>query len=245
MIKKVIKRRFLCLLLTVFLVFAACASGASALSIAHPHATEYDEYLKVIDQLDVPGYFVRYEHIQVLGNFEYYTGAYNDYYAYYTFVDANGYEGSLSVAQKSLLDHCETFLTVPANLSDMRSLPDSAKGTILRGPLHYIYSGGRLICIRWVLGDIEFSLGGGGMFDDYPLDTEETICSRLLSTDEKTALSAYKELMKTVPLQPGESVFSRAPYRTIAIAGLILLGTCIAAACVWLRRRRRKQSHEA
>lgn len=241
---KAIKRRIPCLFLTVFLVFAACASSASALSIAQPHATEYEEYLKVIDQLDVPGYFVRYEHIQVLGIFEYYTGAYNDYYAYYSFVDTNGYEGSLSVAQKSLLDHSETFLTMPAGLSDMGSLPGDAKGTVLRGPLHYIYSGGRLICICWVAGDIEFTLSGD-ILDDYPMDAEETICSRLLSTDEETALSAYEELMKTVPLQPGESVFSRAPYRTIAVAGLILLGTCIAAVCVWLRGRGRRQYHEA
>ncbi len=241
--KHTICRHFFRFLLIVLLLIA-CANSTLALRVSHPTANSYEEYLEEIKKLDVPDFYVRYEHIRVLGDFVLFSGDSQSYYVHYKIIDRNGFEGSFDVKPKSFLKDNRTYLVMPDNLADMLSLPTNESGTIRRGPLHYQYTNGKLTSILWIAGNVEFSLSGYRSLDNYPMDKEETILSRLLSPDREIALTAYRELMSGIPLQPGESIFNRAPYRTIAISTAVLLVVCGAVACVWIERRRRRMRHE-
>lgn len=115
---------------------------------------------------------------------------------------------------------------------------------IVRGPLHYRYSHGELSHIYWILGDVDVELrqNPGIHMPDYPMDGENTIYRRLLSRNYFVALAAYYELIWDMPLQPGETWFSRMQHIIWPLVALILLiAACIAAVCILRRIRRKKR----
>ena len=227
-------RRILCVLLTGFLLIAGLRTLAqNAHGSFNPAITaisNYENYLKITEQLDLPHYYVLYEHIQVLGDYQYYAGPQqllqdggwllHKYYAEYGITDKNDQLVTLYMMQKNLMAPKENHLLTPLFTADMQALNTEKSGTVIRGPLRYIYESGKLAMIRWRLGDVDFFLS---IPQDYPMDAEETVCSRLLSKNYLTALSAYHDLIRNIPKQPGEPVFTRILPNLCFAASVILL----------------------
>lgn len=247
---KYFHRRILCVLLAVFFLMAGLdALTQNAHGSFKTVISNYENYLKITEQLDLPPYYVMYEHIQVLGDYQYYAGPeqllhdgswmLHEYYAEYCITDKNDQSVSLYMKQKNLMAPKEDYLPTPLFTADMRTLNTEKSGTVIRGPLRYRYESGRLARIGWRLGDVDFYLS---IPQDYPMDAEETVCSRLLSRNYFVALAAYYELIGDMPLQPGETRLSRMQHIIWPPMALILLITaCIGAVCIFRHIRRKKR----
>ena len=242
----------ICLLLIIFIlfgVFCSLAQEAHANTDIMIRISDYDNYLEIIEQLDLPSYYVRYEHIQVLGEYKGYTGpdyvSLNDswylfeYRAEYLVTDKNNQSLTFIMAQKNLIERPQNKLRMSLVSADMRTVNTDESGIIVRGPLRYRYYGGQLRRIDWNLGYVDFYVHAT---HDYPTDAEKTIYSRLLSRNYFTALFAYYELVWDIPLQPGETWLGRMQHLIWPPVILILLiAACITA--IWfIRRIRRKKA---
>lgn len=243
-------RRVLCVLLTGFLLMAGLRTlTQNAHGSFHPAITaisNYEDYLKITEQLDLPPYYVLYEHIQILGDYQYYAGPepqdgrwlLHEYYAEYRITDQNDQSVTLYMTQKNLMGPMENYLLTPLFTADMQTLNTEKSGTVIRGPLCYIYESGKLASIGWRLGDVDFFLS---IPQDYPMDAEETVCSRLLSKNYLTALFAYHDLIRNIPKQPGETVFTRILPSLCFAASLILLLAFPIVVYVLSKHRKKRQ----
>lgn len=242
-------KRTLCFILTGFILLAGFSSlTQSAYGVGAEEDDGYANYLKIIKQLDPPPYYLLYEHIQSLGDFVAYatpesvlhTGiwALHEYSALYYLKDQNNQTLTLHMQQKNLMTRPEDKLLMPLFAADMRTVNTDKRGIIVRGPLRYRYDDGHLQGIGWRLGGVDFYIR---TMEDYPTDGEKTVFSRLLSRNYFVALAAYYELIWDIPLQPGETWFSRMQHIIWPLVVLILLiAACITTVCIFRRIRRKK-----
>lgn len=177
---------------------------------------------------------------------------------YYIVVDQNSFELALYIGELTTTVPKERVekeaISMPSGLHDMRHLNSDETGYIVRGPLIYRYSKGELTGVQWFMGDRCFHLfpnpyksstlkGDADIkLATYPTDRENTICNRLLSRNYLVALSAYYTLIRDIPLQSGETWFSRIQYILLPVLGFILLiAACITAIWLILHIRRKQR----
>lgn len=256
----------LCVILLLICSFSLSFVDTWA-TVAYPNFStgDYEEYLKITEMPDFLDYFVRYEHIRSLGSFDYFIGP--QYYdsnspgesfcetdLEYIVMDKNGFQLWLNIREIPGAKYSGEIITMPLFLKDMRELDSAKTGAIMRGPLHYRYYNGKLAQISWCQGDMVFTLAYNprrGMNDpeillaDYPMDGKDTIVSRLLSSNYLVALSAYYELIEDIPLQPGETKWSRMQYKVFAFAEGTVVVAAVAAPCIWLWLRHKKKRNAA
>lgn len=240
-------KRIASFLLALFLLFAGLCPlpiRVRSLSIMLPICS-YDEYLEFIAQENIPEHYVLYTHIQALGSFQRYCKN-SPYTASYFILDENEQQLAFHTIDKSLPSSAKSHLTVPLFAADMRKLDAQKSGIVIRGPLRYCYEMGTLICIRWHLGNTEFSLGieGAPYLGGYPQDGETTVSSRLLSRNYLSALFAYYDIIKYIPTQPGETVISRIWPVISFIVSILLIPVCLIAVCVFQWRHKQKNSNK-
>ena len=158
------------------------------------HFTNYNSYLSFIKAGNPHKYksiFHPFDEFSVLGQFRSATfdnGLYN--YCYdYEITDQNGYNLQLLAQPKgNIYIAAQKYIFFPGEMQDMTKLGVNKSGSLVRGPLEYVYEDGLLTCIVWKSGETEFAISNGSVLHDYPLTGETTIASRLLSKDRKTAL---------------------------------------------------------
>ena len=184
-------------------------------------------------------------------------------YLEYIVEDKNAFKLELSIRAMSntyLRDKLKSKrISMPFGMKDMRKLDTETAVVIQRGPLFYYYGPeGDLGSIQWFLGDVAFAFVANQStfirhnvtilecdpnlsLADYPTDGEETICSRLLSANYLVALSAYYELLKDIPLQKGETGWSRMKYIVFAFAEGFAVVAAVTAPCIWLWLRSKRK----
>lgn len=211
--------------------------------------SDYEEYRRFMEEWEVDSRFVRYETFQALGAFKNFVssdgaeGHQTPFDYLYDVVDENGYPLIITFDRQKQNAYRQERRTVLSTAKDMLTVNSTESFEIVRGPLHYRYGYGELAYICWVLGDVRIELRQDPSIDmpDYPMDGENTIYRRLLSRNYLVALAAYYELIWDMPLQPGETRFSRIQYIIWPVVVLILLiAACIATICIFRRIRRKK-----
>ena len=210
---------------------------------------DYDRYLEIIEELDLPESFVHYKHIRALGTFSAFiwpNGNIDE--IRYELVDENGYSLVLLILFRTRADNINR-LDMSLCDKNMRTLKEAKSGQVARGPLQYVYNNGKLVTVYWNLGETAIVLTGNGhegaFWSEYPMNGKETICNQLLSSNYLVALSAYYELIEDIPLQPGETKWNRMKYKVFAFAEGTVVVTAVAAPCIWLWLRHKKKRNAA
>ena len=254
------KNKAFCKRLFSFFLIALMVASFLAMPSVHVYAhveefgvgtSDYEEYRRFMEEWEVDSRFVRYETFQALGAFKNFVssdgaeGHQTPFDYLYDVVDENGYPLIITFDRQKQNAYRQERRTVLSTAKDMLTVNSTESFEIVRGPLHYRYGYGELAYICWVLGDVRIELRQDPSIDmpDYPMDGENTIYRRLLSRNYLVALAAYYELIWDMPLQPGETRFSRIQYIIWPVVVLILLiAACIATICIFRRIRRKKRT---
>lgn len=155
--------------------------------------TDYSEYEEFIDTHTLQEDFITYDQLSFLGEFgifiyfSYYYGNYGEYS--YTVIDENGYE--LFIRMQHLNINDEVFdspavldSTAHTNKTDLRNIDNTATCYTMLNNVKYTYVQGKLLSLEWVENNIQYTLSGNGMLDNYPTDGNATVMSKLLTKSE-------------------------------------------------------------
>lgn len=167
-------------------------------------------------------------------------------YAVFELTDANQFTIKIEIADNYSLLHSYGFphyesdpLTRPKGMSDMRTLGTEGTGFLKQGSLLYLYYKGELSAIIFQLGQTCFHITGD--LDQYPIYSQQTILSQLLSTDEAVTEQAYRRVIADIPAQGGY-------YTPLIVDGIVILcvtaGVCVAAVIITKRIRKRRMAQE-
>jgi len=193
------------------LLFSLTSVSATDYAMHRDYFTDYDAYLAYVAEGKhiagpdsfVP--FVPFDHFHVLGNFRsaYFQQYLLESYYEYGFTDENGYELQLWIqyTNRNFLPG-KDYILFPGEMEDMTALGVNKSGSLIRGPLQYLYEDGQLTCIMWKEDNIRFALYSTTSLHDYPLDKADSITKRLLSPDKAVALDAIAELTALTPKSP-------------------------------------------
>lgn len=246
----------LLLVCAIFLVCFAQVPQASALSLRLYHLNSLEEYEAELARHDLPGDYVTYDMIKMVGDFHsLYLGIFPTLtpesinYIDMTLVDDAGFrikfEASCgSVKQRSLYEDYPTDYTV-SDPHDLRRT-QTAREKFWKyklGQISYIYFNDELYGIEWEHNGRFYDLLGIVSDEErlylYPKDTADTFLDRLLDAD--TAQEAIRELNASidrgqVPLKWKE--FQRNVPGYIAVVAVMLL---IAAAWISVNKSIKKE----
>jgi len=177
---------------------------------SHSSLEEYRTFIATDTRLRED--FVYYEDLSLLGDFRSLvclnfdsTFCFNGYM--YSFIDANEFIYATDVMHyidnNELIDSLRR-VSVTEDMESMKSIAiTEGAACIERCDLQYLYSGGKLICIRLYTDNMTytFSFTYMNIMDilEYPLDAETTFVSRLLSMDDEVVNAAVAEFLENVP----------------------------------------------
>ena len=164
-----------------------------SIDIILPTFEDYDEYVRYLETLTLPDYFVSYEDLSEFGEFNGFVRLSPDAYSHllYSFVDETGTEFCIYVycpPQKNPIG-TEIFEIEDEqiNASDMRNatIVDSTARKYTYQGIEYVYSiHGKISSIRWQCGDIKYVLAGfKPVGSGYPSTDKNTLVNRLLNLE--------------------------------------------------------------
>ena len=156
--------------------------------------SNYGDYLDFLAETDHNSKIIEYEKLKTIGKFRSFVLSSYDFSQYmYSFDDGSGFTVNLTVTDTAVRkDPANYDIIDPSDHgTDLRALRSDVSGLRYIGDTEYMYVRGKLLCIRWKNGDIEFILSGDSTFDGYPHGLN-TFTAKLLN--EKTAAEAIKSL---------------------------------------------------
>lgn len=164
-----------------------------SIEVILPTFEDYDEYVRYLETLTLPDYFVSYEDLSEFGEFNGFVRLSPDAYSHllYSFVDETGTEFCIYVycpPQKNPIG-TEIFEIEDEqiNASDMRNatIVDSKARKYTYQGIEYVYSiHGEISSIRWQCGDIKYVLAGfKPVGSGYPSTDKNTLVNRLLNLE--------------------------------------------------------------
>lgn len=171
-------------------------------------ADKYNEYIK---KTEIPQDFLYYEQIKSLGRFNgisflcpYSQLNYNSYS--YSITDENNYIYNFYVDNGIIKtkDCCKIAKKINTLSNDLRTCEETGVCYAEIGKAEYTYIFGKLSSISWINGNKTMAVVRNGelgsefpeaMFSDYPINSKETVLSKLLSKD--TAADMIEKLSKS------------------------------------------------
>lgn len=204
-----------------------------------PMYSDINDYNNFLQNLlvDKPFNFVTFSMLEGMGTFVYFqaNSFVNPHRYSYMFVDENNYYYGISISHKKDSLNSEGFplIDAPENLEDMRYVDtDKPNCSISKNGIEYSYVSGKLIGIRWSIGDVVLTVYPSSNYVDrfttYPLDHKATFLSNILSADGTKATLAISKLCMQILwgwIWP------------IVIAVILVVAACILA--VFLNKKRR------
>ena len=203
---------------------------------------DYNAYLEEGDG-EIPAYFVTAEELRPFGSFRSMTSEDNVIESYsYSLTAQNGESVSITVVNRipgwGLIEEKGT-LNLSLVDSDMRTLKEEVSGTIVRQGVEYNYRDGALTEICWMTNEFIFRLNDSNYYATFANLPEDSLITRLLSTDQEAFASARQEL---VQISDGELTVKKTALQEFLTYDLPLTLLIVAGICLFFVIRKRKKT---
>ena len=165
--------------------------------------TDLAEYRAYMEQAKLPANFIHYDDIAYIGEFYLFSCIHpefvgeenwlngDEYSGYYYSLSNGNYILHIDPAKKSALSQ-NNLISETIISNDLRNLNSSVSGTVLLDAAQYQYLDGKLLSIKWVCGDVAFTLS----ISDNTLEAPSDFIQNLFNKDP--ASSQIKSFQETI-----------------------------------------------